>query len=29
MTTLDQISAYEIKENGRYKRRKTMETLID
>jgi hypothetical protein len=29
MTILEQISAYERKENGVYKRRKTMETLVD
>jgi hypothetical protein len=29
MTTIEQISAYERKENGGYKRRKTMETLVD
>jgi hypothetical protein len=29
MTTLEQISAYGRKENGGYKRRKIMETLVD
>jgi hypothetical protein len=29
MTTIEKISAYERKENGGYKRRKTMKTLVD